>query len=253
MNTLRREKILDYIANNQVVSIRQLGALMPDVSTMTLHRDLNYLQDQGVVQKVRGGARYTGSPSGKEPPYTERAKVNKEAKARIARDALPLLNDVESVFLDAGTTTLAVAGMMPELKMNVITTGPHVALELARRDYLGITVCGGTLDKASFTLSGAAALALLSSINIDLALLSVPGYSLEAGFTCGSEREAEIKHFVAGRARHSVALMDSSKIGRILPYTFATPQDLDGLVTEVPPQELEPPLRRLAENVAALL
>lgn len=251
MNSVRRETIRSYLQEHRIVTMAQLGELLPDVSLMTLHRDLSFLQDRGLVEKVRGGARYVADDS-MEAAFAAREIVNREAKAEIARKAVVLLGDAGSIFVDAGTTMMAFAQMMPDHKRNVVTTGPNIALELAKRHNLTISMCGGVLNKSNLTLSGTGAMEVLRTINIDTAFLVASGYSAKSGFTCGMESEATIKRMVIGKARRVVMLLDCSKMDRMLPYTFAQMEDLDYLVTEREPLALPEELRQHGGGIAFL-
>lgn len=250
MNSVRREAIREFIKKNQIVTLNQLTELLPDVSLMTIHRDLNFLQEQGLIEKVRGGARYLEGGV-QEASFSVREVENREAKAAIARKAVILLEDAGSVFVDAGTTMMAFARLVPDQKRNVVTTGPNIALELAKRQNLVISMCGGNLNKSNLTLSGSAALETLERINIDTAFLVASGYSGTSGFTCGMESEARIKSFAIQKARTVVMLMDGSKLDRVLPYTFAEAKDVDYLVSEEDPERLRARLGEL-EGVAVL-
>lgn len=249
MNTLRRNKMREFIESERIVTMKQLAILLPDVSLMTLHRDLDYLQDLGVVEKVRGGARLKGGQgSGPGLPYCSRMRENAEAKDTIAKKALHLLEGSESLLLDAGTTALALARQLPNTDLKVVAMGLYVALELSRKDQIILTVCGGRFNPANYMLLGTAAMDTLRGMNIDLAFLGASGYSEEAGFTCSFENEAIFKRLILERARKCVVLMDSSKAGHVLPFTFATADRVDAVVTELEPKAYSGTLRQLAER-----
>lgn len=251
MNSIRRETLRQYIEANHIVTMQQLTDLLPDVSFMTIHRDLSFLQEQGLIEKIRGGARYLTDPD-REAAFSAREIVGREAKGRIAEKSVPLLEDAGSIFVDAGTTMMAFARAIPDRRLNIVTTGPNIALELASRREPVITLCGGTLNKSNLTLSGTAAMETLSGINIDTAFLVASGYSPDAGFTCGMESEARIKSLVISKARKVVMMMDTSKLERLLPYTFAALADIHVLVTEREPVELPGALTGQAGHVSIL-
>lgn len=247
MNSIRREKIREFIETNNVATLEQIAAMLPDISLMTIHRDLNYLQEQGLVQKIRGGARYVGGGAS-EPAFSAREIVNKQQKQRISQKAVSLLSGANSIFVDAGTTMTAFARMMPDLPIHIVTTSPNIALELAKKRLPIVDLCGGTLNKLNLTLSGTPALDMISRINIDTAFIVASGYSSEGGFTCGMESEARIKSLIIEKSRRRVMLMDTSKLERLLPYTFGQLCDVDYLVTELAPPELPEDIIRLAET-----
>lgn len=227
---LRREEIRRYIASEEVVSVRDLSRKFPHVSAMTLHRDLKFLEENGEIQRLRGAAR--ALPHANEPGYWERERVNTSAKATMAQKAATLLSGEGTVFLDAGTSCMAVARQLKDTSASVFTSSPIIALELVRLTKASVSLCGGSLSPENLALSGQSALDALARINIDIAFIGISGFRRENGFTCGREDEALVKRLVIEKARTAVGLMDNSKLDRILPFTFAHPGDLDYLVCE---------------------
>jgi DeoR/GlpR family transcriptional regulator of sugar metabolism len=174
MNTLRQTRIKEYIEHKSVASIKELHALFPEVSLMTIHRDLDALEAGGFVVKFRGGAKSVRLTD--DPEFHVRVRENNEGKQIIAQKALGLIQPHTSIFLDAGTTNLLLAKSLPDINLNVITTGPSIALELAKLHNPVVTLCCGTLNRKNLALSGQNTLNMLESINIDLALIGVSGY-----------------------------------------------------------------------------
>lgn len=230
MNSIRQQRIQDYIEKNHVVTIRQLQQLCPEVSVMTIHRDLDALELRGSVVKVRGGARsvrHTGDLG-----YDIRMQENVEGKLRMAEKALQLLRPNATIFLDASTTNLMLARKLPDIPLNIFTTGPNIAVELCRLHCSNITVCCGTLNRKNMALSGANTQQMLENINIDIAFIGVSGCFADIGFTCGTEADMVIKGTVIRRARTNVMMCDSAKFSRLMPYTFASFSDVDYLICD---------------------
>lgn len=249
MNSLRRDKINEMVQSNKVVTIDQLSAAFPEVSLMTIHRDLTYLQEQGHLVKIRGGARAAAHASmEQEPAFYTREVLNKDAKHAMASKTLPLLTNTSSVFMDAGTTMMVLAQLLPNKPVNIVTTGPNIAVELAKKSNVNINLCGGALNKSNLTLSGSAAMDYLAGINIEVGIFVASGFSDDGGFNCGIENEARIKQLVVQKARTSIMLCDTSKFRRLLPYTFANIADFDYLVTDVPPDNLTAELKALVQS-----
>ena len=232
MNYIRQERILDYIERKNVATIKELQALCPDVSLMTIHRDLQALEDRGMVVKIRGGAksvRHTGDPG-----FDVRMQENNIGKATIARKALTLIQPNTSVFLDASTTNLVLSRSLPDLNLNIFTTGPSIALELCRLHNPTVTLCCGAINRKNLALSGQNTLEMLEKINIDMAFIGVSGCSVEAGLTCGTESDMLVKAKVIQKARTSVIMCDRAKLSRLMPYTFARLEDVDYLISDAP-------------------
>jgi len=235
MYRIRQERIKEYIEKKNAVTIKELQALFPDVSLMTIHRDLDALEAAGEVVKFRGGAksvRHTG-----DPEFNVRMHENNAGKQAIAQKALGLIQPNSSVFLDASTTNLMLAKGLPDINLNIFTTGPSIALELCRLHNPVVTVCCGTINRKNLALSGQNTLEMLEKINIDLAFIGVSGCSVEAGFTCGTESDMLVKKLVIHKARRSVIVCTREKLQCLMPYTFAELSDVDYLISDGPMPE----------------
>ena len=165
------------------MTVKELSALFPDVSLMTIHRDLEKLEQEGVISRTRGGAVSTvqgGSIT--EAKLEARMHTNMKAKREMAAKALTLVEQGSAVFLDAGTSSLALAQALPDMDVNIFTTGPNIALELGRLSMPAIHMCGGTLNRFNQAVSGQSTLQMLEHINIATAFVGVSGYTDEGGF-----------------------------------------------------------------------
>jgi len=219
MYSIRQEQMREYIEKKNFVTIKELQALFPDVTLMTIHRDLDALQQRGFVVKFRGGAKSVRLAG--DPEFNVRMRENNEGKTVIAQKALELIQPHTAVFLDASTTNLALAKILPDISLNIFTTGPSIALELCRLHNPVVTLCCGTINRKNLALSGQNTLQMLEGINIDLAFIGVSGFSVDAGFTCGTEGDMLVKHLVIKKARTSVAMCGHEKFSCLMPYTFA--------------------------------
>lgn len=233
MNSIRREQMLEFIKAKKAVSLKELIRMFSNVSTMTIHRDLDYMEKNGLIERVRGGARYLRPEIDlREPAFTEREISNREQKVIIAKKAISLLRSGTSVFIDSGTTSMALARYLEDMPLNIVTNSPNVALSLAGKSLVNVTLCGGTLEKRNLSLYGSGAVATIEKINIDVAFVVASGFSEQSGFTCGNDAETTIKRLICQRARNVVLLMDSTKLDTVLPFTFATPEDIDYFVCD---------------------
>ena len=230
MNNIRQEQMREYIEKRNLVTIKELQSLFPSVSLMTIHRDLDALERDGYVVKFRGGAKSVRLTD--DPEFQVRVRENNEGKMIIVRKALELIQPHTSIFLDASTTNLLLAKSLPDINLNVVTTGPSIALELSRLHNPVVTLCCGTMNRKNLALSGQNTLKMLESINIDLALIGVSGCSVEAGMTCGTEGDMLVKRLVIEKARTSVVLCGHEKFSCLMPYTFAKIEDVDYIISD---------------------
>ena len=235
MNRIRQDKIKDFIEARGIVTIKQLQDLFPDVSLMTIHRDLDMLVQTGDVVKFRGGAKSVRHAMDLE--FDVRMRQNNAGKIAIAHKALDLIQPHTAIFLDASTTNLALARLLPDINLNIFTTGPGIALELCRLHNPVVTLCCGTLNRKNLSLSGQNTLEMLEGINIDLAFIGVSGCSVDAGFTCGTESDMLVKRLVIRKTRRSVVMCSREKLSCLMPYTFARLEDVDYLISDEPMPE----------------
>lgn len=233
MSSARRAEIRELLQCKPFLSLHELEERFPDVSSMTLRRDIEYFEKQGEAIKVRGGARSMKFiTTSMEDAFSLRLHENAGAKERVARRALSLLETGRSIFLDSGTTVLRLAEMMPDERITVTTTGLNVAIELMKKDMPIVNIVGGMINRDNITVSGNQALHFLESINIDMAFIVPSGVSAKDGLTCGNYNDCELKRLVVEKARKVVLLMDSSKLNKSLPYTFCSLDAIDCIVTD---------------------
>lgn len=230
MNLIRQDKIKDYVQQNSVATIKEIQALFPDVSLMTIHRDLNELESQGVITKHRGMVKFARYKD--DVDFNVRLRENHLGKLSMVKKALTLIQPHSSVFLDAGTSNLILAKNLPDINLNIVTTSPGIALELCRLYNPTVTLCCGTMNRRNLSVMGQNTLKMLGEINIDIAFMGVSGYSQGVGFTCGTEGDMLIKKTVMSKARASVMMCGIEKFERLMPYTFGTVEDADYIITD---------------------
>ena len=232
MNRIRQEQIKKYVESKNVATIQELRELFPEVSLMTLHRDLNALEDMGIITKYRGGVRSVHQLDDIE--FNIRMKENTVGKTSMMKKAMKLLRPQSSVFLDTSTSNIILARNLPDMDLNITTISPSIALELCRLKNATVNLCGGMMNPRTLSVSGINTLEILEKINIDLAFIGVSGCSSEVGFTCGTEADMLVKRAVIKKARTRVVLCGADKLKRLMPYTFAGFSDVDYIISDEP-------------------
>lgn len=231
----RIARVRDYIQSRGEVSVSELQSLYEGYSSMTIWRDLKQLEEQGYIRRVHGGVISMQTAALQiEGVYSKRARENTRQKIAIAKAALELIRPGHAVYLDAGSTLMTLANHMGNDRYTIVTSGANIAIELSQRHTCDVLLTGGQISENTLSCSGAQAETFISSINIDLALMSPSGFSLRTGFTSGSQSESLLKRAVIAKAAKVVMLMDNSKLGRSLPFTFATLTDIDMLICDAP-------------------
>jgi DeoR family transcriptional regulator, fructose operon transcriptional repressor len=253
MTEERRRAIEQLVSTKGEALLCELEELFPDISSMTLRRDLIYLEKMGIVRRTRGGA-ISVSRINKpyEDAFSRRVQRDVVAKRAICKAALDLLSPDSTIFLDSGSTLMHFAQMLPDENFLIITSGPNIALEIAAKSKPDILLLGGRLRRNTLSASGAWAMASLEKLNIDMAFLATSGYSSENGFTSGSIEESDIKRMVLTKAKTRVMLMDRSKATRVLPFTFAQMENIEYLISDIDlPDEIR--LKAEEHNVSVIL
>lgn len=229
----RREELNKYIQRKGAASIAELERVVPGVSSMTIRRDLKFLEGRGDIVRTRGGAKSIAHLSSlKEDAYASRAHANLELKMEIAAKAASLLDEGTSIYLDSGTTVMCIAKQLGARQLFVTTSGPNIGLWLLKNhDYI-VNIVGGQLSHENLSLSGPVSLDFIAGVNIEVAILAASGFSPGTGFTCGNYYEASLKRAVLKKARSAAVVMDSTKLGVIMPFTFAGEGEPDMLITD---------------------
>ncbi len=235
MRAERLTMIRQLLDSRGEVSLEELHELHPGCSMMTLRRDLIALEEQGVLKRTRGGGvALSRLTQGVEGRYSLRAQENVEQKNRIARFVAGFLDESRPLYLDSGTTMMCIAKMLRNRPFNILTSGANIAIELASGLRCAVTLLGGQLSPNTLSISGGLAVNAIERVNIDVAIMGTSGFTLQNGFTSGSSSEHDLKRAVIARAREVVAVMDNSKLGKSLPFTFATLGDIGTLVCDSP-------------------
>lgn len=231
----RREKILEVLREQGTVTLRQLQEMFPDYSSMTLRRDLEFFENMGEAERIRGGAKLVVKPNPSEDIYEIREIKNKTAKEYMASLAVPYVETGRSVFLDSGTTCMCLAGMLPDTELYILTSGPNIAVEVSTKFKPTVTLIGGQINRQTLSVSGEQSAAFIKNFNIDVAFIVASAFSVEDGFTSGNAAECELKKAIIAKAKRTIVLADSTKIGKSMPYTFAGLEDISLLITEKEP------------------
>lgn len=243
MNNERQQHILQLLEQKGDVQLQSLKDVFPDVSMMTLRRDLISLENSGYLIRTYGGAvsaKKLSSITGEEDDYSVRAMENVEAKMKIAESAVSLVEKGRSIYFDAGSTTMCLAKVLPDDNFAVLTSGANIALELVKKLRASVVTLGGLVNRNTLSSSGPNAIAMMDTINIDMAFMAASGYSLESGFTVSNIYECELKRKAVKRAKKVILLMDTSKVNKDLAFTYATLEDIDIWICEKRlPKEIE--------------
>jgi DeoR/GlpR family transcriptional regulator of sugar metabolism len=204
------------------------------VSEMTIRRDLEMLEAEGLARRVRGGAISVVSRS-YEPPFAVRTATAADAKEAIGSAAADLVNDGDTAVIDVGTTALALARALHGKRgLTVVTPSLPVAVELGADPDVRVVVTGGHVRSGELSLTGGMAEDSFATLNCDLAFIGIAGICASPGLTEYNPDDARVKRAAIAAARRVIVLADASKLGRVAFSTVAPLSVVDVLVTDAP-------------------
>lgn len=227
----RREQILAYLYEHDRTSVAELSQCF-GVSEVTVRKDLDVLESQGLLTRVHGGAIFSGRGR-LELSFAAREQLHLEEKRRIAQVAAAMIRSQQSVFLDASTTAFQIARLIKDREdLTVITNGLYTALELAFCPGITVVVVGGIVRRRSSSLVGSLTHDLLQRLRVDIGFFGARGVTVHDGLTETDLDEAQLKQHMVNNAAVVVGVVDSSKFGATYLSTFALPHEIDRLLTD---------------------
>lgn len=215
------------------------------VSEDSIRRDLRELADAGELVRVYGGA-LPVPPA--DRPVDQRASLATESKERVARRAVELIAPASTIVLDAGTTTLAMARMLPQgAGLTVITPSPAVAIAVAEHSDARVVMIGGELARFSMVASGPLAMEAVQHLAADMFFLGVTGIDPVRGLTTGHLDDAATKRAIAARCAQTFVLGSEEKIGATSHFPVIDLDEVAGIVVD--PLDDSALIAQLAERV----
>ncbi len=226
----RHRAILDSLQSSGGIRV---ATLAPDlgVTPETIRRDLEQLEQQGVLVRTHGGA--VPIDTGRaELPLDVRETLNLDAKRAIAARAAATIEEGETIALDASSTARELARILPDIPLTVITNSLPIALTLTSRSKIRVLVTGGLLHGPSHSFVGEMAIQLLDRFHFNRAFISCQGIDLIRGLSVSVDEHAGIKRRMIDLADNAVLLADSSKFGTKAAIFFAKIDDVDSIITD---------------------
>lgn len=228
----RFEHILTELTRKGRVSVQQLASHF-QVSKETIRRDLKQLELAGHLRCVYGGG--VTPQRDADEPIADRMRVNAREKARIAVEAARLLRDDIKIFLDAGTTTLALAKHLRDWPgITVYTNSLDIVELLCGFGLPNVVAVGGRLSPRYRAFMGADPQAIVAQHLFDIAFVSIVAVDYKLGFMDLGQDEAVLRRLLRRHSKQCVMLADSSKFGRQGSICTYELRDVDILITDAP-------------------
>ena len=216
------------------LSVKEIAEML-HVSDMTVRRDLNELEKQGIIRRTHGGATLLDPSSSVRDPYIlgEQTAKNVREKSMIGIKAASLVRPDETILLDSGSTTPFVARHIDkDLPLTVLCYTFTNALEFYPRKNANLILLGGFFHRDSNIFHSVENRALISNIRADKAFISTGGLDPDLGLTTYFYYEADIKREMIRSARQIILVTDSTKFGKISVTHFAGLDEVDTVITD---------------------
>jgi DeoR/GlpR family transcriptional regulator of sugar metabolism len=248
----RRNQILDRLEQYGRVSVNALSEEM-NVSTVTIRQDLRALEQAGLLKRTYGGAiRRTETQTIPELSFHIRQGQNVREKEVIGAAAAALVHSGDCIALDASTTAAALVPFLKQIgELTVVTNSLYIAQSFLDSPQIVVLMPGGKLRRDAISLVGRPE--LLPNINLHIGFFGSVGLSEIGGVTDVDPDEVLIKQAMSQRCVNSVVIADSSKWGRLAPYTVIEPHHITHIMTtERAPGALVEHFRKIGVQVDLL-
>lgn len=228
----RRQSLLDLLKNQPGIRVPEIAKSL-GVSEGTVRNDLNALEEEGHLMRVHGGAVLTSSQEFSQPTFSIRHQENADKKSCIGKHAAGMVNDGDSILLDASSTAFYLALNLKERNgLRVVTNGIEVASLLAQNPSNSVILIGGVVNQAGSSLTGLLSEQIIAELHVMRAFVSCSGFSVERGMTEVHLEEAQLKRKAMESSEQVIALVDSSKMGQEDLTPFARPVQITHLFTD---------------------
>jgi DeoR/GlpR family transcriptional regulator of sugar metabolism len=205
------------------------------VSSVTIRKDLLALETDGRVIRTHGGA-IVPDRSRPELSFDIRERLQQDEKSRIGAAGAELVQDGESIVMDASTTALAVARRLKVRggwsQLTILTNGLRLASELAGSSGITVLMLGGRVRWEALSVVGQLGDGLFSRINVQKAFVGAAGFTIESGLSDATDEEAQIKRSMVAAAREVIGIVDSTKWERAAFATFCPTAEIDVILTD---------------------
>lgn len=229
----RMQLICDRLKVEGAVDIKSLSKEL-GVTEKTVRQDLIKMEEMELLERVRGGAVSRHHTAKDIFPIESRRKHHMDEKQRIAEAAVGLIKDGDIVILDNGTTTQALAKLIKNMRIRVITNDLAIINELVDSASITLYATGGKLHRNSEYCSfvGQDTIRMIRQKHANIAFIGTSAFSLEQGLMIFSEEEVEVKRMIIKSSIKKVCLADSTKLGKIALSCFAEVQEMDVIITD---------------------
>ena len=230
MKISQEKKILEILETQQYASVEELSAVLC-VSTSTIRRNLEILQQKGLVTRTHGGVKIN-SDNSFSPSFTFRIHQNSFEKKKIALSAIKLIKNGDIIFLDGSTSAFYIAEYLKEFEnIRVITNGIDTLSLLSKNNILAYSTGGQVSSENPSVLVGRYAEDMICNFHADIAFFSAQAMDNDGEIYDCFEDEIFLRRAMIKNAKTKVFLCDNTKIGKTSPYHLCSLKEIDYIAT----------------------
>lgn len=246
----RKQKIMELLQRDGKVKVNELSALF-DISDVTIRMDLADLEAKGLLSRVHGGA-VSSYKTYYNMNMQQRMSTNLDQKQAIAKHIVEMIEENDTIMLNAGTTTLTVFRMIPSnMNLSIVTNSIAIALEAGANPNFNLVLLGGSVNAKHQFIYGDEAITQLEKYHADKLILSVDGITPTNGFTTFYNREVELDRIMLSHSATKIIAADSTKLGRTAFARISDITEADYIVTnadETATEEIDQ-LKQIVQNI----
>lgn len=252
----RREEILELLKQKHKISIPDLAELL-QVSEITVRRDLELLDHNNQIVRIRGGAKWLDDEKTEKNTnflnsrFQKQAAVNQEKKVAIGKLAASLVHEDDTILIDAGSTALEFAKQLKGKRgITAVVTAVNIAEELEGVEGINTILSGGAFRSRTTTLINPFMDRMLMQIYADKVFLGISALSIEKGFSGNDILEAQVKQQLLESGKQIYWLLDSSKVGKISTIRISPIREEHTIITD---DRIDPVVKTQLENKCNVL
>jgi DeoR/GlpR family transcriptional regulator of sugar metabolism len=227
----RREKILEMLREDGHVKVSELSKVF-GISEVTIRQDLEKLEEEQQLPRVHGGA-ILNNAGNNVREFSLVTRDHQDAKQAIAREAVKLIKNGDTIILDSGSTTTEIAHLiMGFTNLTVITNALNIAMILGSNPGINLLVTGGEFKSPTLSLTGQKAADFFVNLHADKVFLATAGINIETGLTYPSVSDLVVKKAMIDASEHVYLVADSSKIGKSAFACLGSLSLVDTIITD---------------------
>ena len=223
----RHNNILRLLSKDHETSVKILTEAL-NVSAVTIRQDLNFLEKEGLLRRIHGGAVLKDADD-----IANRLGVDYEIKLKIAKKAADFVSPGETVLIESGSVNALLAReLVKKGQINILTTNIYIARQFRKNEDAKIILLGGIYQHQSESMVGKITKICIDNINFSKAFIGIDGFTKESEFTSRDFFRAEISTHIIQKCKDVFIVSDSGKFGKVAITNICSPSEINHVVTD---------------------